>query len=65
LGRRPGTVTQRWRLVDLLLLIDAELAGAAVDQEQETTHDGQDLEEVVLGKVLVRMALVELYSVIR
>lgn len=60
LGWRPGTVTQRWRLVDLLLLVDAELAGAAVDQEQETAHDRQDLEEVVLGKVLVRMALVEL-----
>lgn len=47
-------------LVDLLLLVDAELAWAAVDKQQETTNDGQDLEEVVLGKVLVRVVLVEL-----
>jgi hypothetical protein len=47
-------------LVDLLLLVDAELAGAAVDEQQETANDGQDLEEVVLGEVLVRVVLVEL-----
>lgn len=47
-------------LVNLLLLVDAELAGAAVDQEQQTTDDGQNLEEIVLGKVLVGVVLVEL-----
>lgn len=47
-------------LVDLLLLVNAELARTAVDKEQETTNDGQDLEEVVLGKVLVGVVLVEL-----
>lgn len=47
-------------LVDLLLLINAKLAGAAVDEEQETTNNRQDLEEVVLGKVLVGVVLVEL-----
>lgn len=46
-------------LVDLLLLVNAELAWAAVDEEQESTDDGQDLEEVVLGKVLVGVVLVE------
>ena len=47
-------------LVDLLLLVDAELAGAAVDKQQEAADDGEDLEEVVLGKVLVRVVLVQL-----
>ena len=50
-------------LVDLLLLVDAELARAAVDQQQETADDGEDLEEVVLGKVLVGVVLVELENV--
>ena len=48
------------RLVDLLLLVDTELTRAAVDEEQETTDDGEDLEEVVLGEVLVGVVLVEL-----
>lgn len=47
-------------LVDLLLLVDAELSGAAVDKQQQATHDGQDLEEIVLGKVLVGVVFVEL-----
>ncbi len=47
-------------LVDFLLLVNAELAGAAVDEQQETTDNGQDLEKVVLGKVLVGVVLVEL-----
>lgn len=47
-------------LVNLLLLVDAELAGAAVDQEQQTTNNGQNLEEIVLGKVLVGVVLVKL-----
>lgn len=47
-------------LVNLLLLIDAELARAAVDQEKQTADDGQNLEEVVLGKILVGVVLVEL-----
>lgn len=40
-------------LIHLLLLIDGELAGAAVDKEEKTTDDGEDLEEIVLGEVLV------------
>jgi len=47
-------------LVHLLLLVEADLAGAAVDEQQETTDDGEDLEEVVLGEVLVGVVLVEL-----
>ena len=47
-------------LVDLLLLVDAELAGAAVNEQQEATDNGEDLEEVVLGEVLVGVVLVEL-----
>ena len=50
-------------LVDLLLLIDGELARAAVDEQKQATDDGQDLEEVVLGKVLVGVVLVELLRV--
>lgn len=47
-------------LVNLLLLVDAELARATVDQEKQTADDGQNLEEVVLGKVLVGVVLVKL-----
>lgn len=46
-------------LVDLLLLVDGELAGAAVDEQQKAANDGKDLEEVVLGEVLVGVVLVE------
>jgi hypothetical protein len=34
------------------------LSGAAVDEEQKTANDGEDLEEVVLGEILVRVVLV-------
>lgn len=47
-------------LVNLLLLIDTELAWATVDQEKQTADDGQNLEEIVLGKVLVGVVLVKL-----
>jgi hypothetical protein len=47
-------------LINLLLLVDTELAWAAVDQEQQTTDNGQNLEEIVLGKVLVGVVLVKL-----
>lgn len=47
-------------LVDLLLLVEADLARAHVDEEQQAADDGEDLEEVVLGEVLVRVVLVEL-----
>lgn len=46
-------------LIDLLFLIDAELAGTAVDQEKKTANNGQNLEEIVLGEVLVWVVLVE------
>lgn len=49
-------------LVHLLLLVDAELAGAAVDQQEETTDNGENLEEIVLGEVLVGVVLVELFN---
>lgn len=50
-----------WRfLVDLLLLIDAELSRATVDQEEETSYNGQNLEEVILGEILVGVVLVKL-----
>lgn len=48
------------RLVDLLLLVDAELAGTAVDQQQQATDNGKDLKEVILGEVLVGVVLVKL-----
>lgn len=49
-------------LVHLLLLVEADLAGTHVDEEEQTADDGQDLEEVVLGEVLVRVVLVELQN---
>jgi len=48
------------RLVDLLLLVKADLTRTHVDEEEKTADDGEDLEEVVLGEVLVRVVLVEL-----
>lgn len=47
-------------LIDLLLLVDRVFAWSAVDEEQEATDDREDLEEVVLGEVLVWVGLVEL-----
>lgn len=51
---------KRWYLVDLLLLVDTELTGAHVDQEEQTTDNRQDLEEIVLSKVLVGVIVVKL-----
>ena len=48
------------QLVDLLLLVEADLSGTAVDEQEKTTDNGEDLEEVVLCEVLVRMVLVKL-----
>ena len=56
-SRLPIPMTE---LIYLLLLVDTELARAAVDKEQKTADDGEDLEKVVLGKILVRMVLVKL-----
>lgn len=47
-------------LVDLLLLVDAKLAWAAVDKQEQAADDGEDLEEVVLGEVLVGVVFVKL-----
>lgn len=40
-------------LVDLFLLVEAYLSRTHVDQKKQSTHDRQDLEEIVLGKILV------------
>lgn len=48
------------RLVYLLLLVDGELARAAVDEQKQTTDNREDLEEIVLGEVLVGVVLVKL-----
>ena len=42
-------------LVNLLLLVKGHLAGPHVHQQQQTSHDRKDLEEIVLSKVLVRV----------
>lgn len=47
-------------LIDLLLLVNAVFAWSAVYQEEETSYDGEDLEEVVLGEVFVWVVFVEL-----
>ena len=48
------------RLIYLLLLVNAVFARSAIDQQQESTNDREDLEEIVLGEILVGMVLVEL-----
>lgn len=53
-------VSSSFHLVHLLLLVEADLAGTHVDEEEQTADDGEDLEEVVLGEVLVGVVLVEL-----
>jgi len=50
-------------LVDLLLLVDAIFSGAAVYEQQETANNREDLEEIVLGEVLVGMVLMELQPI--
>ena len=52
------------KLVHLLLLINTKLPGPHVDQEEQPTHDRQDLEEVVFGKVLLRVVVMELKQTI-
>lgn len=47
-------------LIHLLLLIQAVFARPAVDKQEQTSDDRQDLEEVVFGKVLVGVVLVKL-----
>lgn len=49
-------------LVDLLLLVDTELSRTHVDQEEKTTDNRQDLEEIVLSKVLVGVIVMKLYQ---
>jgi hypothetical protein len=48
------------RLVDLFLLINAIFARSTIYQQQEPPNDREDLEEVVLGKVLVGVVLMKL-----
>lgn len=50
----------RSALVNLLLLVDTELTRTHVDQEEKTTNDREDLEEIVLSEVLVRVVVVQL-----
>jgi hypothetical protein len=47
-------------LVHLLLLVNAVFARPTVYEKEETTDDGENLEEVVLGEVLVGVMLVKL-----
>jgi hypothetical protein len=47
-------------LIYLLLLINAIFAWSTVHQQEETTNDREDLEEVVLGKILVRVMVMQL-----
>lgn len=56
--------SSKGNLVDLLLLVDAKLSGAHVDQEEETTDNREDLEEIVLSEVLVGVVVVQLLIVL-
>ena len=49
-----------FHLVHLLLLVEAVLTGSHVDEQEKAADNGEDLEEVVLGEVLVGVVLVEL-----
>ena len=64
MGRGPSTYgegrSRRRRLVHLLLLVEAVLTGSHVDEQEKTADNGENLEEVVLGEVLVGVVLVEL-----
>lgn len=52
-------------LVHLLLLVNAVFAGTAVYEEEKTADDREDLEEIVLGEILVWVVLVKLENVSR
>jgi hypothetical protein len=47
-------------LVDLFLLIDAIFSRSTIYQQQEPPDNREDLEEVILGKVLVGVVLMKL-----
>lgn len=47
-------------LIYLLLLIDAIFTRSAVYEKEEAADDGEDLEEIVLGEILVGVVFVEL-----
>lgn len=47
-------------LIHLLLLIDRVFSWSAIHKKEETTDDGEDLEEIVFGEVLVGVVLMEL-----
>jgi len=48
------------RLIYLLLLVNAVFARSAIDQQQESTNDREDLEEIVFGKIFVGVVLMKL-----
>lgn len=50
--------------VDLLLLVYTDLTWAHVDQQEETTHDRQSLEEIVLGEIFVWVVRMKLSEVL-
>jgi hypothetical protein len=47
-------------LVYFLLLINAQLARSHIDQQQQSTHNAENLEEIVFGEVFVGVMGVEL-----
>jgi hypothetical protein len=47
-------------LVDLLLLVNAVFARSAVDKEEKSPDNGEDLEEIVLGEVFMWVVVVKL-----
>jgi hypothetical protein len=48
------------RLIYLLLLVNAVFARSAIDQQQESTNNREDLEEIVFGKIFVGVVLMKL-----
>ena len=58
--QNPFKSLSRFSLIDLFLLVERHLPWAHIDQKQQPSHNGEDLEEVVFGEVLVRVVCVEL-----
>ena len=52
----------RLHLIDLLLLVKRHLSWPHIDQQQQPSYNGEDLEEVVLREVLMRVVSMKLQS---
>jgi hypothetical protein len=59
-----AVIERKLCLIYLLLLVDTVFTWAAVYEEEKPADNGEDLEEIVFGKVLVRVVFVELSGIL-